>query len=252
MKKFTAIILCAVLLLTSAGCAPVESEGDIIEIDSIYAPVYEESSSSSEPSQESLAVSSSSEPSSQKQSVINSSSKGDKTVISPTYIKGVLIVNKTYALPSSYAPGVDATAKAWLNKMFAAAKEDGLDLYIASGYRSYERQTQLYNYYVSQDGKAAADRYSARPGHSEHQTGLAFDINDPSDSFIGTPESKWLAKHCYEYGFIIRYTQDKESITGFKYEPWHVRYVGTQLAKTLYESGQCLEEYLGVNSKYAD
>ena len=251
MKRFTAIIIGAALILMLAGCAPAGESGGTVEVDSIAAPIVSGYYSSQIPSTQNSSVISSAEQSGQAASAA-SSKKSDNTVNGPTYIKGILIVNKTYGLPASYAPGVDDTARAWLKKMFAAAENDGLDLYIASGYRSYQRQSELYNKYVSIDGKAAADRYSARPGHSEHQTGLAFDINDPSDSFIGTPESKWLAAHCYEYGFIIRYQQNKESITGFKYEPWHVRYVGVELDKTLQESGKCLEEYLGVTSKYAE
>ncbi|MBQ0111095.1 MAG: M15 family metallopeptidase, partial [Oscillospiraceae bacterium] len=238
------IILCAVFVLAAAGCAPTDDESTTIDVESIAVPLYDassEASGSSEPTASKINLPASSK-----------STNGGNGVSSPTYIKGVLIVNKSYGLPASYAPGVDATAKSWLNKMFAAADKDGLDMWIASGYRSYQRQTQLYNNYVSQDGKAAADRYSARPGFSEHQTGLAFDINDPSDGFKGTDESKWLAAHCHEYGFIIRYPQSKECVTGFMYEPWHVRYVGTELAKQLHASGQCLEEYLGVDSKYAD
>jgi len=167
-----------------------------------------------------------------------------------TYIDGILIANKTYPLPSTYNPGVDATAKADLNKMFAAAKKEGLRLTIASGFRSYSTQKSLYNSYVRRDGAAAADRYSARPGHSEHQTGLAFDINKANSSFTGSPEAKWLAANCHKYGFIIRYPKGKESITGYIYEPWHVRYLGVETATKVYESGLCLEEYLGITSKY--
>lgn len=251
MKKIVAIILCVAVIFVLVKCVPAGAPDVVKDVESIAAPVVDNDVSSEVETEQSSSEISSVAQSSQKQTV-TSSKKSDTSVSGPTYIKGVLIVNKTYSVPASYAPGVDPTAKAWLNKMFTAAGKAGLDLYIASGYRSYQRQSVLYNNYVSIDGKAAADRYSARPGHSEHQTGLAFDINDPSDSFIGTPESKWLAAHCYEYGFIIRYQQNKESITGFKYEPWHVRYVGVELAQTLQKSGQCLEEYLGVTSKYAD
>jgi hypothetical protein len=168
-----------------------------------------------------------------------------------TYIKGILIANKTYKLPASYAPGVDKTAEAALNKMIKAAADDGITLFLKSGYRSYETQKYLYNNYVARDGVAAADRYSARAGHSEHQTGLAFDLNSLEQSFGETKEGKWLAEHCHEYGFIIRYPKDKENITGYMYEPWHVRYLG-DVAEDVYESGKCLEEYLGITSKYAN
>ncbi len=170
-----------------------------------------------------------------------------------TYIDGLLIANKTYALPSDYDPGVDPEAKAALDKMIAAAKLDGLRLWNQSGYRTYDYQKYLYDKYVAKDGKEKADTYSARPGHSEHQSGLAFDINQVTDSFAGTPEAIWLAEHCHEFGFIIRYPKGKEHITGYKYEPWHIRYVGDpELAKAITDSGLCLEEYLGITSAYRD
>ena len=173
-----------------------------------------------------------------------------KTVNGVTYVNGVLIANKTYALPKSYAPGLTKETKAAFLEMQAAAAKEGKSLSIKSGYRSYETQQTLYNNYVARDGKAAADRYSARPGHSEHQTGLAIDINRASDAFTKTPEAKWLAENCWKYGFIIRYPEGKESITGYKYESWHVRYLGKELAKAVYESGLTLEEYLGITSVY--
>ena len=168
-----------------------------------------------------------------------------------TYIDGVMVVNKSYALPSDYNPGVNSEAQSALNEMFSSASGDGISLWVQSGFRSYSYQKQLYDNYAAQDGKAAADRYSARPGHSEHQTGLAFDLNSLSTSFGETPEGKWLANNCWKYGFIIRYPQGKESITGYMYEPWHVRYLGKDTAKAVYESGLTLEEYLGINSQYS-
>lgn len=175
-----------------------------------------------------------------------------KKISKATYINGILIANKTYALPSDYNPGVDPEAQRAVNEMIVAAKEDGIELWVRSGFRSYSYQANLYNNYVKRDGKAKADTYSARPGHSEHQTGLAFDMNSLSTSFAGTPEGKWLAAHCYEYGFIIRYPKGKESITGYQYEPWHVRYLGRDTAEAVYDSGLTLEEYLGINSRYSD
>lgn len=170
-----------------------------------------------------------------------------------TYVQGVLIANKTYSLPSSYDPGaLDPTALAAFKEMAAAAKKDGMTLNICSGYRSYAFQKQLYNNYCKRDGQTAADRYSARPGHSEHQTGLAMDINHAGSSFDKTPEAKWLAENCWKYGFIIRYPKGKEEITGYKYESWHVRYLGKDWAKIIYDSGLTLEEYFGITSKYAD
>ncbi len=169
-----------------------------------------------------------------------------------TYIDGILVVNKTYSLPKSYHPGADDTALQAFAKMKAAAAKDGISLKIVSGYRSYSTQDYLYHSYAKEDGVEKADTYSARPGHSEHQTGLAFDINDASDRFIGSPAAVWLAEHCHEYGFVVRYPQGKQEITGFKYEPWHVRYLGIPLAGELTASGLCLEEFLHITSRYPD
>lgn len=173
-------------------------------------------------------------------------------VTSLTYVSGILVVNKTYALPSDYDPGVDADAMAAFEEMQKAAYAEGLSLYISSGYRSYNTQENLYNNYVARDGKQLADTYSARPGHSEHQTGLAFDLNSVDASFADTPEGKWVAENCYKYGFIIRYPANKTAITGYMYEPWHIRYLGTNIAASVYQSGLCLEEYLGITSCYDD
>jgi D-alanyl-D-alanine carboxypeptidase len=170
-----------------------------------------------------------------------------------TYIKGILIANKSYPLSSSYNPGgLTTETSAAFKRLQQAAKNDGINLWISSGFRTYERQQTLYNNYVARDGKQAADKYSARPGYSEHQTGLALDVNNPSSSFDDTNEAKWLASHCADYGFIIRYPKGKESSTGFTYESWHIRYVGKTLAKKLTNSNQTLEEYLGITSVYAD
>ena len=168
-----------------------------------------------------------------------------------TYVNGILIANKTYSLPKNYNPGkILPDAQAAFNTMQADAKKAGLSLSICSGFRSYDYQNQLYNGYVARDGKAAADTYSARAGHSEHQTGLAMDINYASSAFTNTPEAKWLAANCYKYGFILRYPKGKENITGYMYESWHVRYLGKQLAKEVYDSGLTLEEFLCIDSKY--
>ena len=170
-----------------------------------------------------------------------------------TYVDGVLVVNKTYSLPSSYNPG-DLTAEcdAAYMEMKAAAAEEGLRLYISSGFRSYDTQDVIYHRYVANDGQANADRYSARPGHSEHQTGLAIDLNGVSDSFGETAEGKWVAAHAHEYGFILRYPKGKEPQTGYMYEPWHIRYVGVEVATKIFVSDLCLEEYYGITSEYAN
>ncbi len=168
-----------------------------------------------------------------------------------TYIDGILIANKTYGLPSDFAPGkLSDECVAAFNDMQKDAKRLRLNIYISSGYRSYSLQQSLYNRYCLEDGQALADRYSARPGHSEHQSGLAFDLNTISQSFANTVAGQWIAAHCHEYGFILRYPKGKEHLTGYMYEPWHLRYVGVEIAGKIAESGLCLEEYYGITSSY--
>lgn len=167
------------------------------------------------------------------------------------YVDGILIANKSYPLPSSYAPGgLTADTMTAFQTLQKAMQQQGLSIWVSSGYRSYSYQDGLYQRYVNRDGKAAADRYSARAGYSEHQTGLAFDVNQINDSFANTPEAKWLADHAHEYGFIIRYPKGKEPVTGYQYEPWHLRYLGIETATAVYQSGLSLEEYLGIESRY--
>lgn len=169
-----------------------------------------------------------------------------------TYVDGYLVVNKTYSIPSTYNPGLNSDVQAQANVMFTAAKTEGLNIYISSGFRSFSYQSTIYNNYVARDGKAEADTYSARPGHSEHQTGLAFDVNQIDSSFDNTPEAKWLADNCYKYGFILRYPKGKTNETGYQYESWHFRYVGTELAEKLYNNGDwiTMESYFGLTSEY--
>ncbi|WP_274308369.1 M15 family metallopeptidase [Solibacillus daqui] len=171
----------------------------------------------------------------------------------PTYVKGVLIVNKKIPLPANYNKGEDPTAVAAFEKMAAAAKAEGIELVAFSGFRSYEYQTSLYDRYVAKDGKDAADRYSARPGYSEHQSGLAFDIGEKgredlwlTSAFGETKAGQWLVNNAHKYGFILRYPLGKEDITGFMYESWHFRYLDGDLATKVYEAGVTLEEYLGI------
>lgn len=170
-----------------------------------------------------------------------------------TYIDGVLIANKTYSLPSSYNPGgLTNEMYSALQEMFGVASSQGINLWIKSGYRSYGNQQGTYAHWVNTYGQASADTISARPGHSEHQSGLAVDINSLNQEFEYTPEGKWLNDNCYKYGFIIRYVKGKENETGYAFEPWHVRYVGKDLATKLYNNGSwiTLESYFGITSKY--
>ena len=168
-----------------------------------------------------------------------------------TYVGGVLIANKSYSLPSWYnVGGLTPETEAAFSELRSAAELEGLSIYCISGFRSYQTQNSVYWNYVSADGAELADTYSARPGHSEHQTGLALDVNSLYTSFGDTAEGKWLAEHCHEYGFIIRYPADKVDITGYMYEPWHIRYVGKYIAGQIKAQGICLEEYLGITSCY--
>ena len=179
-----------------------------------------------------------------------------------TYIDNVIIANKSYGLPSNFSPNnlvdingyirvVDFVKDAF-SELSSDAKAVGLNIYASSGYRSYSDQNYIYNNYVQRDGVEQADTYSARAGYSEHQTGLAIDVNTVDMSFDNTNESIWLKENAYKYGFIIRYPKDKDNITGYMYEPWHIRYVGKKLAKELYSNGDyiTLEEYFGIDSKY--
>lgn len=178
--------------------------------------------------------------------------EGNETLpTEPTYIDGILIASKQYPLPADYAPGESKEARAAFNEMAAAAVLENIRLVAFSTYRSFERQQELYTRYVNNDGQEAADRYSARPGHSEHQSGLAFDIGEENaeqhfarESFGETAAGKWVAEQAHSYGFILRYPEGKEKITGYMYEPWHFRYIGKEKAQAVHESGLTLEEYL--------
>jgi D-alanyl-D-alanine carboxypeptidase len=187
------------------------------------------------------------------------------TVTNPSSYDAV--INKVRSLPSNYVPSDLVTvevptclpnpeirqlrrvASEALSEMFKAGLDDDVELVARSGYRSYATQVALYNGYVSKYGQEYADKYSARPGTSEHQTGLAMDITAESvslqldDDFGKTKEGQWLAQNAYRFGFIIRYPEGMENITGYFYEPWHVRYLGVNLATNVYNSGLTLEEY---------
>lgn len=160
-----------------------------------------------------------------------------------TYVGGVLVANKKHSLPENYGSGLTNELCAALEKMRAGT---GYSFVIMSGFRSYEVQENLFWGYVERDGYDNAVTYSAYPGTSEHQTGLAVDLGWVDDQYAYTEEGMWLAKNCHEYGFIIRYPQGKQHITGYIYEPWHVRYLGRSTAKLVHDSGLTLEEFLCV------
>lgn len=220
--------------------------------------------------------------SSEKTSVVNKVNQASNTVKQKVFDKSKystsdssslwVVVNKKHQLnPKDYVPSNlvfpnvalrnpgDETMKqrkesaSALEAMFNSAKADGLNLLIASGYRSYYNQLALYNSYVKALGQTETDKQSAKAGFSEHQTGLAVDIGAVSrvceveQCFANTPEGKWLAQNAYKYGFIIRYPADKEDVTGYEYEPWHVRYVGSELSAEMNRLGiTTLEEFFNI------
>ena len=169
-----------------------------------------------------------------------------------------MVVNKKHKLPADYNPGENPNAGEKVRELIKKMQELGFSISNQySGFRSYEYQTKLYQNYVNKDGKEAADTYSARPGYSEHQTGLAFDILNGAGGLLGeNPQDEkaieWLHSHAHEYGFIVRFQEGKEAITGYQAEAWHLRYVG-DIAEQIYTSNLTLEEYFGVEGgNYAD
>lgn len=180
----------------------------------------------------------------------------------------LLLVNKTHPLSKEYAPSdmvhikycvgnhaesmryMRAVPAEYFHEMVEAAADAGYEIGIRTAYRSYEQQYNIFWNYVAKDGEEAANKYSARPGQSEHQTGLCADVTSPSVEYTlttdygETPEGIWLSENAHYYGFIIRYPLGKENITGYQYEPWHVRYVGEKAATEMVERNMTLEEYL--------
>jgi len=202
----------------------------------------------------------------------NTSTTADMYPLSKSDDDMLVLVNKTHTVTADYIPGdlVDVkyydpnvgnasrgtrsvrsvVAKAF-EELHDAAAEQGYDIVLRNGYRSYDYQTDLYNSYVNNHGQEEADKFSARPGTSEHQTGWAIDVGIPGiyiDYFTGTDEAKWVKENCYKYGFILRFIDGTETtvgpITGYIAESWHIRYVGLDAAKIIYERGWTLEEYL--------
>lgn len=143
-----------------------------------------------------------------------------------------------------------AEAARALEELFRQAAAEGIELAGVSGYRSYQRQEAIFNYRARERGEEVANRTSARPGQSEHQTGLAMDVSSASvgyaliEDFGNTKEGLWLAENAPRFGFIIRYPKGKEHLTGYSYEPWHIRYVGVEAAQEIAARGLILEEYL--------
>jgi len=185
--------------------------------------------------------------------VVNKQRPLDPKTYAPTLVVPQIPLRSNITSDERQVAKVMATP---LENMVNDAKKDGVAFDLESGYRSYNFQVTLYNSYVQQQGKAVADSQSARPGFSEHQTGLAADLGGKSKPvcnvetcYADTPEGKWLAANAYKYGFIIRYPSDKAHVTGYIYEPWHIRYIGTDLATELHNIHvETLEEFFGLGS----
>ena len=206
----------------------------------------------------------------------DSEKKEEKTKIDPdkddrffNTDSDLIIANKKHKLPDGYVPSdlvsltvttaygdvqLKQEAADAIAEMFAAANNEGIYPVVTTAYRSEDFQSQLYYGYVEKDGQEAADTYSSRPGYSDHQTGLAADIScdeigyELDTSFEDTAEGQWLARHAHEYGFVMRYPQGKQDVTGYTYEPWHFRYIGVQNATDVYETDvdESIEEYYGI------
>lgn len=185
--------------------------------------------------------------------------KNIKTIENPNEL--LVLVNKNNKLDKNYVPNdleeinvkysnegkfLRKDAKEAFETLSSDASKLGYKVIAVSAYRNYEYQDKLFNYYTEKYGIEYALGCSAKPGHSEHQTGLAVDVmgsNNSYDDFEFSDEFEWMRDNAYKYGFILRYPKGKENITGFKYEPWHYRYVGKEVAKIIYEKNIILEEY---------
>ncbi|OAZ39235.1 M15 family metallopeptidase [Paenibacillus polymyxa] len=197
----------------------------------------------------------------------------DGTAVVTNATSDTVVVNKKRSLPVGYVPDdlvepqvpfsfegphekrhLRKEAAEALEKLFDGAKKDGIELRAVSGYRSYKRQASIFDYNVKTKGRDYAVKVGAAPGTSEHQTGLSIDVSSPSvgnvleQSFGASKEGQWLEQHAPEYGFIIRYMQGKEDVTGYVYEPWHIRYVGVDIAEDVAKQGLTLEEYFDENN----
>lgn len=201
---------------------------------------------------------------------INRERNGTSNNIASSFASVQAVVNKEYGLPEDYKPEdlvvpnvpfsfsgtleksyLRKEAAEALEKLFDLAKKEGIQLNAVSGFRSYDYQKNLYANNVKRKGQEHTDRFSAKPGHSEHQTGLTMDVSSKSANneleltFANTKEGKWLKENAYRAGFIIRYPKGKESITGYAYEPWHIRYVG-DIAESIYKKKLTLEEFMNL------
>lgn len=258
MKKILCIFLAAVLTVTPIHCIRLVSNASRYQASKV--PINQSRLQNNETENEVMSVNTLKN---SKEVAVSSTSR-----VVNAATTNILLVNRSNRLEKDYIPQslkfpnvkfisyadpkvkkMDAVAAVALEELFKAAKSDGITLLAVSGYREYSYQQRLYNDKVSSDGQKEADKYVAQAGASEHQTGLAMDLlsteyTSLDDGFDKTRAYKWLEKNCYKYGFIIRYPKDKERITGYSYEPWHIRYVGENAAAEITEQGITLEEFL--------
>ncbi|MDR3127813.1 MAG: M15 family metallopeptidase [Bifidobacteriaceae bacterium] len=182
-----------------------------------------------------------------------------ETIKQPFSINGVIIADKKHPLPKDYNPGENPEAAAHLKELIEAGQKSN-DKYAShlvsdySGFRNYEYQMGVYDEYMAENGKQFADDFSARPGYSEHQTGLAFDLRVTDETLYRGDDktydyyNDWVAQNAHNFGFIIRYRDQWQNITGYKGEPWHLRYLGQALATEVFKSDKPLEDYLSISS----
>ncbi len=265
MRKLTAAI-CGIFILILIICFTDSHNNQVIAGNESDEYEYEYYYSDTDNKEDSMnSISASDEPLTKESPIIDTE---------PESI--TVFVNKEYSLPDDYVPS-DLTrpsvrfygsysddkrylrkkAAAALEDMFSAAEKDGIILYGVSGYRSYDRQKEIYNNNIVQRGSTATNKVSAAPGHSEHQTGLAIDISNASlgctlsEEFGESKEGRWVAKHCAKYGYIIRYPKNMQKITGYSYEPWHIRYVGKKAAAYISQNKITFEEYFGYTPSFS-
>lgn len=228
-----------------AGCSASEAEQTVSPSASVAAPV--ESSTPASPASFDKSANSIDDP----MSIWVMSNKHRALTPSDFAPSDLSVVN---GVPNEFFQPLREPAARAVEQLHAAAAAEGVNFGIISAYRDYNTQVALYNKYVNRDGQEAADTYSARPGHSEHQTGLAVDFDDGGACYLdtcfeSTSAGQWLATNAYKYGFVLRYPNGKDGITGFMYEPWHFRYVGVELATEMHNQGvSTLEEFFGLEA----
>lgn len=240
-KLYLSLLLCVACLATACGRKQVEELGTTVQ----KTVTSGDTKSSSSVEKKNEAEQSDSQ---DKEEAVDTPAtfNGSYYAVQGKYGE-VMIVNKKHGLSADYGYGENPEALAAFQELLTEMQGQGFEISDAySGFRSYDTQAELYQNYVAADGQAEADRYSARPGYSEHQTGLAFDVIDSSGNLLEEPvASQWLLDHAHQYGFVVRYLAGKEDVTGYMPEPWHLRYIGAE-ATDIAQSGLTLEEYYGV------